>query len=1110
MLQSRLPFSFVSLLPILTAAAAGAVPEGEEAVSYNFDVRPILAAKCFSCHGTDAGARKGKLRLDDLTGIREGLIVAGKPEESGLVKRIHSTDPEEVMPPPAKSPPLGREEQEILARWIAQGAATEKHWAFIPPAKPQVPVAAGALGPIDALVQAALDRRKLRHAAPAGKNDWLRRVTFALTGLPPSPGERAAFLAAPDNESSREAVVDRLLASPHFGERLGQDWLDAARYGDTFGRHEDADSETWPWRDWVIRSFNSNLPYDQFVLWQTAGDLLPQATQDQRLATCFNRLCVQSNESGSDPEEFRWAQVFDRVKTNATVFMGLTMECAQCHDHKYDPLSQKEYYQFASFFNNIDELGLFSRFSNGTPAPAMFVYKEGEAERHRALQSAVKEAGESLKAARAGSPGRFREWLKSNNPPGEGSGFMASVLSDTSRQRRSAAATAPSHYFSFDRIDAKRKKFVADSGGGPGSSENASLTPPDGKFGFGAGLPSDKDKKYEFPGIANFSRSDPFTFSFWLKQEAPAARAVVLHHSRAGVDAANRGYELTLENGRLTATLAYFYPGNAIRVQALEAVDFREWHHIGWTYDGSSRAEGLRLYIDGRPLPVRVVRDNLTRDIQYLKEWGDLDSLTVADATAGELITLQIGGRNLDKALRGAVIDELKVHDCALTEPELAMLADAAPGTAAGAGKNEAWLAWYEREEDPECREAAARLHEARVAENEFTTHLRDLMVMAEQPGARRATPVLLRGNHNSPGELVTPGTPASLSPWPAGAPGDRQGLARWLTAPEHPLTARVEVNRLWRLFFGRGLVATGHDFGIQGSPPSHPALLDWLAVTFREKGWNVKQLCREIALSRTFRQSSIPADADTLAGDPDNRWLSRGPGLRLPAEEIRDAALAVSGLLVPVIGGPSVKPWQPDGLWEDSGTQHVYEMGSGDDLHRRSLYTFWRRTCPPPMLSAFDAPSREFCLVQREESLTPLQTLATLNDRAFLDAARALAEKILASAPADDNAAVNLAFLQATGSEPTPAQSRAFARLFGDSLNFYRDHPAEAAQFLHSGNPSPAPAPAAAGAGETKAPAEASTARAADDAGAGDPRAAALMVVCRAIFSSEEFLRTW
>ena len=1088
---------------VLSLGVVVSICPAPAAVSWNFEVRPILAAKCFACHGSDAGTRKAKLRLDDLSSLKNGIIIPGKPQESELIKRLHSTDPDEVMPPPEKSGPLTQAERATLESWIEQGAVTQKHWAFTAPVKPDIRAAPAGVAPIDYLIQKKLAAKNLRPAVAADRTDWFRRVSFALTGLPPSPEDirqsTVIHEIKTDEQAAEAAFVDRLLASPHFGERLAQDWLDASRYGDTFGRHEDADSETWPWRDWVINAFNSNLPYDQFILQQTAGDMLANATQEQKTATTFNRLCVQSNESGSDPEEFRWDQVFDRVSTNATVFMGLTMACAQCHDHKYDPISRKEYYQFASFFNNIDELGLFSRYSNGTPYPAVFVYRDGEAAEHQRLQQAVLTAESELQTVRKEAAARYASWLRNNLPPGQGQGLWTAVVADPAA-KSAALPRAPQHYFSFDLIDTKDKKFLPDDGHGEGSSGNVSLTPPEGRFGFGAGLPTDKDKRYEFPGIAEFRRPDSFTFAFWLKMLPSFQRGVILHRCRAGLDAANRGYELTLEHGRLTATLAYFYPGNAIRIETVEPVDLTAWKHVGWTYDGSSRAAGLQLYLDGKTVETRIVRDGLTRDIAYLTEWGDLDNVKVADAKAAELVTFNLGGRTLDKSLRGGILDDLKIYDCALSAPEIAM-AGGYP-TSRDSGD---WLTWFQREIDQPCRAAAAKLHEVRAAENACAIKLRDVMVMQEQPGPRRATPMLGRGHYTLPGDLVSPGTPAALSPWPAGAPGDRRGLAAWLTASDHPLTARVQVNRLWRLFFGRGLVATGHDFGIQGSPPSHPELLDWLAVHFRESGWNIKQLCREIALSQTFRQSSTPADTASLAEDPDNRWLARGPRLRLPAEQIRDAALAVSGLLARKIGGPSVKPWQPPGLWEDSGTQHAYKVDTGDALHRRSIYTFWRRTCPPPLLAAFDAPSREFCLVQREESLTPLQTLAVLNDEGFLEAARAVAGTIAGSGVAHGSTAagISAAFQQITGRLPSLGQTAALTKLQNEAETYYQTHPREAALLLKA-EPGAGSAAVRDLDNGTSAGAQKIT------AGPAPARTAALMLVCRALFSSDEFLRSW
>ena len=1014
-------------------------------VSYNFEVRPVLAAKCFSCHGSDVKNRKGKLRLDDRdAALVKKAIVPGNSQTSELTHRIRSTDPEEVMPPPEKHQALTDDEKSLLERWIAQGAVYEKHWAFVPPVKPAVPVVAGTTQPIDCFVRDVLTRKGWHPAPPAERTEWLRRVSFALTGLPPRIEELDAFLADTSGNADA-AVVERLLASPHFGERIAQDWLDAARYGDTYGRHEDADSDVWPWRNWVIQAFNNNLPYDRFLQWQTAGDMLPHATQDQKVATAFNRLPVMSNESGSDPEEFRWDQVFDRVKTNATAILGLTLECARCHDHKYDPLGQRDYFQFAAFFNNIDELGLFSRYTNGIPAPTTFVYKDQEQTRHEQLVQAVQQAEAAWQHARLEAQPRFDSWLKTHAPPGRGPGLLAEVFAE-GPVRQEALSRPPLHYFSFDIVNFEEKCYLADTDHGFKVKGFVSSDPMQGKVGQACTFLDDRNKKFEFPKIASFKRTQPFSFSLWLKMAEVPDHAVIMHRSRAGLDSANRGYELTFENGLLTASLGHFYPGNAIRIQVKEKLAFTDWRHIGLTYDGSSRAGGLHLYIDGKLAETATVRDHLYKDITYLPEWGDLDSGKVADAEPGDLISFQLGGRTLDSGLRKAGIDELRIYDCELSPPEVANLAEAQ----ARAGDQD-WFDWFAREQDAPCRDALARLCKARDAENDFSIKLQELMVMQEWQGPRRITPMLTRGVYSQPGETVEPDTPSVLSKLPEGAPHNRLGLAQWLTSASNPLTSRVEVNRIWRQFFGRGLVATPEDFGLQGSVPSNPALLDWLAVHFQESGWDIKALCKEIALSETFRQSSLPADPVSRQEDPDNLLLARGPRNRLAAEQLRDAALVASGLLVPTLGGPSVKPYQPAGLWEDSGTQHTYEQDKGDKLHRRSLYTFWRRTSPPPVMSVFDAPTREFCRVKRDPTLTPLQALAMENDTGFLEAARVLAEKLVRQWPSETQSSerVRLAYRLLTAHVPDKVQEEAMTTLIKQARDYYKTSPADAERLL-------------------------------------------------------------
>lgn len=1040
---------------VCLALANACASAAESTLSYNFDVRPVLSSKCFACHGMDAAKRKGKLRLDQReSALERKAIVPGKPEQSELVARITTTDEDEVMPPPEKHNALSKAEIDMLKRWIAEGAVYEQHWSFTTPTKPVVPEVAGVTSPIDALVHAQLQKKGWKPAAEADRNDWLRRVTFALTGLPPTPAEVDAFVSD-TSATAYETIVDRLLKSSAYGERMAAIWCDAARYADTYGRHEDADSMVWPWRDWVIRAFNANMPYDKFIHWQLAGDLMPNPSQDQRIATAFNRLCVQSNESGSDPEEFRWDQVFDRVKTTGTAVLGLALECARCHDHKYDPLTRTDYYRFAAFFDKIDELGLFSRYSNGIPSPSAFIYKPGESERHEQLKLDVKHAEQAWEAAKEGAGQRFEEWLHDHAPPGRGDGLWGELATPANHGRVESILQRPHLYTSFDVIDMATKSYVVDSNYEVEVQGIASIKDEiPGRVGRGLYFAAEKPKKLGFPSrIAPYLRWQPFTFSIWLKMDQVPEHAVILHRTRAGLDAANRGYELTFEDGRLTATLAYYYPGNAIRVQAEERLEFKDYRQVAVTYDGSSRAGGLALYADGRKLSTRIVRDHLTNDIDYLKEWGDLDNTTVADADAGKTFSLRVGGRTLDAGLRDAYVDELRVYSDQLSAVEIARLAgvkiDADDST---------WKEWFMREVDLPCRLAFEKLKEARHAESGFAVKLDQMMVMDESHGPKRQTPMLNRGDFRQPGDLVEPGTPASLLPFPPGAPKNRLGLAQWLTDPKHPLTSRVQVNRLWTVFFGRGLVATPEDFGLQGRVPAQPDLLNWLAVHFMESGWNMKALCREIALSQTYRQSTTPSDKALFEADPENQFLARGPRFRLPAEHLRDAALAACGLLNPAIGGPSVKPYQPAGLWEDSGTQHTYTQDNGDKLYRRSLYTFWRRTCPPPVMSVFDAPTREFCRVKRESTLTPLQALALMNDTGFLETARVLGEKLVREHPTttQDAERVARASRLLLGRIPSDQQSKSMVSLIAEARAHYAANEGEANKLLQTSGQAP------------------------------------------------------
>ena len=1010
-------------------------------------MRAILSKRCFTCHGPDARKRKADLRLDVKDGLlNPEVVLPGKAAESELIKRVLSKDPEEVMPPPNKGEPLTAEEVKTLQTWIDGGAPFAEHWAFVAPVMPALPAPATAASApqakVDAFVAAALAKKGMAMAEPASKETWLRRACLDLTGLPPTIAQQDAFLAD-SSPQAYEHAVDALLSSKKFGERMAVDWLDVARYADTYGRHEDANCTTWPYRDWVIKAFNENLPYDQFITWQTAGDLLPNPTQDQLVATCFNRLAQQSNEAGSDPEEFRIEQVADRVRTNATAFLGLAMECARCHDHKYDPLSMKDYYSLASYFSNIDELGLFAVYTGAVPPPSILLQTpEEEAQLHEirnGIAALEQKEAELIPAARH----RFDEWLKSKRPPMKPpGGFWNGLLGLFEPSITRATSTRPVAYFDFE--SAKDKEFINKVNGHRTGMLKYKAALVDGVVG--RCMKFQGDNVVTLPDIPEVKRTQPLSISLWLQPLELMKRAVVISRTRSGVDSANKGIELLLEDGKPSFALVHFSPGNEVRIRARKPLPLNAWSHVCVTYDGSSRALGMKMYVNGSRIQADVVRDNLYRDIVYRSEWGD-----EPEKDNGGKLMFALGGRYNDASYKNGLMDEFGFYLFELTLQEIIQQAGKPDNS-----QPQDWFAWYLRERDPEARRVRRELKHLRELENKITGHATELMVMKEKDGPRRPTYVLNRGQYNQPKEEVQPGVPASVLAMPPGLPGNRLGLAQWLTDRCHPLTARVAVNRFWQQFFGRGLVLTAEDFGTQGQYPTHPELLDWLALHFMDTKWDVKALCRTLVLSATYRQSSTPRDLAWLKDDPDNRWLSHGPRYRLSAEQVRDLALYTSGLMVETIGGPSTKPYQPAGLWEESGTQSVYRQDHGSKLYRRSLYTFWKRTLPPPSMTIFDAPTREFCKVRRERTTTPLQALVLLNDRQFVEAGRVLATRLVKKHPEAIEARVTEAFRLLTSHHPAPDELALLAGYLRDEQARMQQVPAEVERLLKSNGESP------------------------------------------------------
>lgn len=1077
--------NFSVWLVILVAVAPAAAP-GADKVDFNFQIRPLLSDRCFRCHGPDAHARKAKMRLDTLEGSRKALddgwavVKPGHPERSEMIRRIYTTDEDDLMPPPDSNLKLTPAEKDLLKRWIVEGAEFQPHWAFRPVREVTPPTTARTdwiRNPIDAFVLARLEKETLSPAPEATRETLLRRLALDLTGLPPTLAELDAFLAD-RSPGAYERAVERYLNSPHYGERMALDWLDLARYADTYGYQADVERDMSPWRDWVIQAFNENLPYDQFLVWQLAGDLLPNPTREQRLATAFNRLHRQTNEGGSIEEEFRAEYAADRVNTFGTAMLGLTLGCARCHDHKFDPITQRDYYSLFAFFDSIDESGLYSHFTRATPTPTLLLWPAGKEAEHTALLAKIADTEARLNSIKRGAEAEYQAWLQ-HDATITPAAPLAHFTFDTVRSNTTPDSVTTTNFAKL--VDEPR--LVA---GAPISrsarleSSKQQVTPEAGAPNLALQFSGDNDVVCST--VPNFKRTDEFSFVLRLKPTEHQDRAVVLHQSRAWTDSGSRGFELVLEHGKPFFGLIHFWPGNALAVRAQQALPLNEWSELAVTYDGSSRAAGLRLYLNGAPLATEVVRDHLYKDIVHRAEWGD--------AEVGN-VHLQLAGRFRDSGFKNGLIDDLQVFDVALTEREVSLIAgrngpltltssprereqlsSVAGNSSAseqsptheiaterrrnhplprgeGRGEGNALDYFLARRYEP-YRAAFAELKKLREQENNLINDVPEIMVMEEMP-VPRVTHLLRRGAYDAPGEIVGRDTPAAVFPFPPDQPRNRLGLARWTVDRRNPLTARVVVNRLWRMHFGRGLVATPEDFGSQGKLPTHPELLDWLAGWFMDQHWDVKALHRLIVNSATYRQSShVPRELVTR--DPENSLLARGPKQRLPAELIRDDALAASGLLVPRIGGPSVKPYQPAGLWEQSGTGKTYTQDHGDKLYRRSLYTFWRRTSPPPSMLAFDAVTREVCTANRETTTTPLQSLVLLNDPQFVEASRVLGEKLLKQFPKDEAARNRAAFRALTGRAPDPTESEILVRLYAEQKAEFAKNPDDAKKLLNTG----------------------------------------------------------
>ena len=1192
-------------------------------VDFNQEIRPILSDKCYKCHGPDAKNQKSNFRLDSFeqaTKNHDGVIglTPGNLEDSEIHWRIHSDDPIDVMPPPESKLPLTETEKKLIDQWIKEGGKYEKHWSFqLLPKSVTVPVSKhpSPRNEIDHFVAQKLDSSALQPTKETDKTTWLRRVSYDLTGLPPSLEEVDAFLAD-QSRDAYEQVVNRLLKTDEYAERMTSEWMDVARYSDTYGYQVDRNREVWPWRDWVIQSFHKNQSYDQFVTEQIAGDLIPNATRDQILATCFNRLHPQKVEGGSVPEEFRIEYVADRVHTFGTAFMGLSFECTRCHDHKYDPITQKDYFSLSAFFNNIDEAGLYSYFTSSVPTPTLELgdlpsvdqIKQAEADLEKITQSPESQknaqswlssinreslgeasyfsedlakpkvdpkpinvlsyspslwldanennassetwqdnSGKQNHAKMHASPSvhshqpsglkvmrynsdkndfhQFKEiknirtvfWVFSKTAGNSGSPLchpsahhfysngdkfwhpqhthehirkgslrinameanaeskypnklavvslrttgdvsasrigrdrnhggnynwngeigellvFSDALNDEQiekienhlikkwkvKRENEITYGKPVAYLSFDDRDGNRYPNSADRTKNAKTNENNKEV--EGKRG--KGVQFSGDDAVNFPsGFGDFNRHQTFSIAFWIKPTQEMERAVIVSRSKAWTDAASRGIEVLIEKGRLSPALIHFWPGNAIRIQSKYKLPINEWTHVALTYDGSSMANGLNLYENGKRATVETVRDHLTREI-----------------TGGGSPSLAFAQRMRDRGFKNGGMDEFYLYDRVITPSEIAKLS----GIAEKISEDDE-IAIFLQSAYPKSVTALHNLEKARKAFGDKRQKLKEIMVMKEMPGLRE-THILERGHYSNRGEVVGRASPAVLPTFPQGEPINRLGLAKWLTSSDHPLMARVTVNRYWQMIFGSGLVSTSEDFGMQGKPPTHPELLDWLARDFINSGWNMHHLLKKMVLSHTYRQESKILKF-ALEEDPENLLLSRAPAYRLPAEMIRDGLLAHSGLLHKKTGGPGAKPYDLKVSFKPinpDGAPNVY---------RRSVYTFWKRTAPTPVMMAMDASKRDVCTVRRERTESPSQSLIMLNSTQFVETARASADTLVQTHGTNSpTLLIEDAFRSLTSRKPTDMEREILLQLLEEQKAHFQDKK-EARKFLDIG----------------------------------------------------------
>ncbi|MCA9135959.1 MAG: DUF1553 domain-containing protein [Planctomycetales bacterium] len=1016
---------------------SGGQPDAQPTVRYDRDVRPILADLCFACHGTDENAREADLRLDQSeSAVALSAIVPGDAKASEMISRIQSKDPDQIMPPPHSKKTVSDKQIQTLVRWINQGAKYEQHWSLV---APQVEPPAHTANPdwrknkIDDYVTAKLDEVGLKPAAEADPHQLFRRLHLDITGLPPTPVDRLEFVNdyQQRGEVAYDEWIDRLMDKPSWGEHRGRYWLDAARYADTHGMHFDNYREMWPYRDWVIKAFNQNQPFDQFVIEQIAGDLLDHPSESQLIATGFQRCNMTTNEGGTIDEENLALYAADRVQTFGWVFLGLTTNCAQCHDHKFDPITMTDYYSLAAFFRNTTQGPKDGNSADGR-GPVLVVPSESDRPRWDAIPAEIAAANQAAEQLKDSLKPKIDDWADSLTPN----------LIDELAPSADLVAHLP-----LNEGQGNDLRVYGEL--------NATLHVEKGvswqhKEGRDAAPVLERESPIDIGPIGRITATDAFSFSAFVNVPAEGGGSLI---AKMDLGPQFRGWDLFRQGNALAVHLVDSWPDNAFKVGTRgDVLRPGKWQHVAVTYDGSSRAEGIKIFIGGKEQSTVPQQNTFKAGGSFLTD-----------------VPLRFGARHNDPAMAGLAISDFRFYRRSLSTAEIESLvsgdsikrfiANAKPDKEWNDKQRETIQNYYLSVVDQEYPKIAERIDSLSREKSAIEARSPVTHIQEERKDSSAMAYMLIRGQYDQKGDQVSAATPLALHPMKDDQPKNRLGLARWLVDPANPLTARVTVNRFWQQVFGRGLVPTTEDFGVTGTLPANPQLLDFLAVDFQQNGWDVKRFFKQIFLSAAYRQAAVTTP-EKLLHDRDNALLSRGPRFRMDAEMVRDSALASSGLLSDKMYGPGVRPYQPIDIWNivglpESNTRD-YRQDHDDGLYRRTLYSFWKRMAPPPNMEALNAPSRETCVVRRERTNTPLQALVTLNDPQFVEAARHLAESVLSETRNNDRETLQQIAQRVLCRDISDRENEVLLESLGEFTGYYESHPDDAAKLIAVGESKP------------------------------------------------------